>query len=69
MTNYHHKAVLMAIRQVQLSGEPARIGSAYANRLPFNVTLDGLVRQAGLTLTICKSSGCAIISKTFWRNT
>lgn len=68
MTNYHHKAVLNAIRKVQLSGEPCEIGHAYANRLPFGVTLDVLVKQAGLTLTLCKSSGRAIISKTFWRN-
>ena len=64
---YHLNAVRHALKEVQISGKPCEIGSAYADRLPIGTTLQGLVNEFDLIMKICKSSGRAIIEKPFRR--
>jgi hypothetical protein len=68
MSNYHLTAIRHALKTVQLSGEPCKIGGVYEDHLPIGTTLAGLVKEFGLTMKICKSSGAAIIEKPFRRN-
>jgi len=68
MTNYHLNSVRNALREVWFSGEPCEISSAYTDRFPIGITLEGLAREFDLTVKICKSSGRAIIEKPFRSN-
>ena len=63
MSNYHLDAVRHALKSVQLSGEPTEISRIYCVNLPGHITLDSLVRAAGLTMKMSKSTGRWIIER------